>query len=515
MTIIAPLLAVLSIWDYPARQPEHERLRGEFIVAMREKDATSMTEACRAGVELFPDDPTWRYNLACSLAWSTNHVDEALNELEKAIDLGFRNADEIAADADLKRLAGVTRYAALIDYAREMSKRPIVFGPLATVDATGPTGSPVALGEQNLGWDFDSGCFLARMKLSPSGDGAWVGDLYMNRDAGHSVMKLAEFPGITEVRFDLEGHRRGLDINMPNVIFPYPTFGNCSMALVNGPFWRSIPRAMMTIDAGKLRLMEKLYLSNQIWVYPSNADTPPIGTSGDVFASITPYWITTAGRSWSDRPYLRAALLASGAFQKEVKAEIVRRRLLAPTIMTLIRKHLHVVTSEEEYLTSRAHPTAMPKDGVNISGLVAAARKLTVKEIPPVVPIFVAAQPPSKLPAWPELTYRTSFAWAFVLRADDVARVFTIRAGGAKEFRFVQTHGRDVDVKIEQLRPNEARLTINRANMSPTNRVDIAVFGRNEGTGWGAPSYVSFARMDPSAPYSDPVLTRSGAPAAK
>ena len=43
--------------------------------------------------------------------------------------------------------------------------------------------------------------------------------------------------------------------------------------------------------------------------------------------------------------------------------------------------------------------------------------------------------------------------------------------------------------------------------MSPTNRVDIAVFGRNPGTGWGAPSYVSFARMDPDAPYSDPILT--------
>ena len=46
--------------------------------------------------------------------------------------------------------------------------------------------------------------------------------------------------------------------------------------------------------------------------------------------------------------------------------------------------------------------------------------------------------------------------------------------------------------------------------MSVTNRIDIGVFGRNADTGWGAPSYVSFAVVDPSAPYSDPVLTPLG-----
>jgi len=41
------------------------------------------------------------------------------------------------------------------------------------------------------------------------------------------------------------------------------------------------------------------------------------------------------------------------------------------------------------------------------------------------------------------------------------------------------------------------------------------VCGRNPGTGWGAPSYVSFARMDAKAPYSDPILTPLPQPAAK
>ena len=42
---------------------------------------------------------------------------------------------------------------------------------------------------------------------------------------------------------------------------------------------------------------------------------------------------------------------------------------------------------------------------------------------------------------------------------------------------------------------------------------DVAGFARNPGTGWGAPSYVSFARMDPDAPNSDPALTPLPAPA--
>ena len=36
---------------------------------------------------------------------------------------------------------------------------------------------------------------------------------------------------------------------------------------------------------------------------------------------------------------------------------------------------------------------------------------------------------------------------------------------------------------------------------------DVAVFAKNAKSGWGAPSFVSFAVVDPAAPYSDPVLT--------
>jgi len=507
MTFCCLVLAVLSIWDYPARQPVHDRLRREFVAALRGGDTPTMEHTCRKGVELLPDDPTWHYNLACSLAYFKDRETEAFDELEKAIDLGFRDVEAIQNDADLKRLSKLRRYAELLEYADQMKTRPLLLGPMASVPATGLFGRPVALGEQNLGWDFDVGCFEAKLKLAPARSEPHTGDLYMNRDAGHSALKVAEFPGLTEVRLDGEGRRRGLDQNLPNILFPYPLFGNSSMAFANVPLWRSIPRALMTTDCARLPLMQKLYLSNQFWVFPSNADTAPVGTNGDVFASIAPYWLTTAGRSWSDLPYLRAALQASAALKPDVKREIVRRGLLVPTLMTLIRKSLGAVRSEEDYLTLRGHPTAFPPGGLDTNRLVKAAAALTLEAVPPLASLAVRPVEPAKAPAFPECTYRTAFAVAYVLRSEEPVRVFEISARAPGELSFSVTHDALGAAKLERLGTDSARLTLDRRKMSVTNRVDVMVSARTKASGWGAPSYASFAVVDPTAAYSDPVLT--------
>ena len=501
------VLALLSIWDYPARFPAHDRLRRQFIAAVKEGDTTTMEETCRKGVVLLPDDPTWHFNLACSLAYFPKRTEEALDELEKAIDLGFRDRKQIEDDTDLKRLSGRPRYKELLEYADFMKDRPMISGPLSAVAAAGVFGKPVVLGEQNLGWDFDAGCFVAQMKLVAGTSGGNVGDLYMNRDGRHSMLNLRDFPGVTPVMLDAMGRTNRMDMSFPNMLFPYPVFGNASLAMTQGPYWRSLPRAMMTSEPMMLGRMARLYLSNQTWVFPSHADTAPVGTNGDVFASITPYWLVTAGRSWSDQPYLRAALEASRSLNSKVKAEIVRRGLLAPTIQTLIRKSLKGVTNEVDYLSAKAHPTALPTGGIDIPRLKAAAKAMTTGAIPPLAVVSVTAPPSQRKIVTPELTYASAFAWAYVLRAEDEVREFFISAKGAEEFEFVKTHGEGVDVRIERMKPEAVKVTISRRGMSPTNRVDITVVGRNAGTGWGAPSYVSFARMDPSAPYSDPVLT--------
>ena len=512
MTALCIILAALSIWDYPSRHLEHARLRSQFVQATRSGDTAKMQAVCRKGVELLPEDPTWHYNLACSLAYVENGHSAAFDELERAIDLGFRNAEAIRKDTDLARLSRHRRYEELLEYAKEMSRRRIMFGPMSAVDATGIFGGSLALGEQNLTWDFGSGCFVSHMKLAVASAGGNTGDLYMNRDAGHAPLNVAAYPGITVLKLDKEGRDRGMDLDFPNLLVPYPLFGNCSRAYTQGPYWRSISRALMTSDSWRLKAMLRFYLSNQTWVFPANADVPPVGTHGDVFSSIAPYWMVTAGRSFSDLPYLRAALEASRALKQPVKKEIVRRGLLAPTIQTLIRKSLRSVSNEVDYVSAKAHPTAFPANGVDVRRLVDAAGSMTEKGIPPLAIVSVAAEKPSGEVNFPECTYATAFAWAYVLRADDEMRVFRIQAKGASEFRFSQTHGAPAKVELEG--PDRAKVTLARSAVTQGNRVDIAVFGRNPGTGWGAPSYISFARLDERAPYCDPALLPPNGPGA-
>ena len=88
MGLIIAIIATLSIWDYPARQPRHEQLRYQFMGALHRGDAKAMEATCLKGVELLPEDPPWHYNLACSIAHFKGREKNAFDELEKAIDDG-------------------------------------------------------------------------------------------------------------------------------------------------------------------------------------------------------------------------------------------------------------------------------------------------------------------------------------------------------------------------------------------------------------------------------------------
>jgi Flp pilus assembly protein TadD len=63
--------------------------------------------------ELVPGDPTAHYNLACSLAL-LGHLEDALSELELAVELGYDDPAHLARDEDLVRLRGMQRFQDLI-----------------------------------------------------------------------------------------------------------------------------------------------------------------------------------------------------------------------------------------------------------------------------------------------------------------------------------------------------------------------------------------------------------------
>ena len=93
------------------------------------------------------------------------------------------------------------------------------------------------------------------------------------------------------------------------------------------------------------------------------------------------------------------------------------------------------------------------------------------------------------------------------IRAGDETRRFGISATGGSEIAFAKVHGAMGSAEITNVAPGRAVVTLHTSEMSPVCRVDIAVFAKTPTSLWGAPSFVSFAVVDPGAPYSDPVLT--------
>ena len=71
---------------------------------------------------LRPDDPLVFYNLACSLCLSKAY-DEAVEALERAIDLGYRDFRWLAEDPDLHDLRKQTVYRRIRAKLRQMRVR--------------------------------------------------------------------------------------------------------------------------------------------------------------------------------------------------------------------------------------------------------------------------------------------------------------------------------------------------------------------------------------------------------
>lgn len=530
-----------SIYDMPRIWPRHAQLRQELIAAIRRGDIRAMESTCRAALELMPDDPTWHYNLACALAYR-EQPGQALEELDKAIEFGFRDADAIAKDSDLSRISKLPRFVELVAKARDMANKPVAGKP-AVKHAEMPAGGVLTLTATNLAWNFDVGLFEALVKLdapvralpdlaakysatkptSPERPyvAAWLsegtgsgntGDLYVNRDGGHSQVATGDFPNLTSIRYEEAGMSSGIHLNHPNTLFGNsPVFGNISRGRTSGAFWRSLARASFT-DPGLAARMDLLYRNNQFWVIPAvkDAGQPELG---DVFPAAAPFQLVTLGASWSDQPFIRAALAASASFIRPTKQALVRRRLMAPTLQGLFRRTQKNVRSESDYLSPAAHPTVFDAKQMDAAALVKRAHLLKPDEIPPAVSLSLInsrifpIRYPEPVRDYPdtvtEVLFATPSAISFILRAPDGERTFLLRARTAPEedlsaeFAWRVVRGPAEAVKIstplgETFNNPEhgfAQITVDRRNL--TNRIDIACFAKTHNTGYGAPAIFS------------------------
>lgn len=528
--------AATNVFEMPLVYPKHVRLQQALIQETRAGKIGDMEQTCRAGVALMPQDANWQYNLACALAYKADKT-EALAALDRAIDLGFRNADMIRADNDLKQLSGLPRFAELLQKAKRLAGQPV---PGMAAPSTVFMGLPAEVTSGNTAWNFEAGCFKTLFNLKngefnkpvsayadtyrgPASGliAGWMrdntasgnfGDLYVNRDGGHSLLSVTNFPGLTPVVYGEEACHYKIHLSVPNALFDYPVIGNCSMSMVNGPFWRSLPRAILC-EPFQTILAFRLYLGNQCWFFPEHRDYDP--ETGDVFPANAPYWVISQGSSFSDRPFMEAFTAAMAALQPETKRVLIARGQLAPTLQMIFRATQKTVKRPDAYLTGAAHPVVFDAANLDVDAMVKMAHALKPDEIPPLVALRTLKDAQSEVgvdffDVHPEGLFDTPFCIARVVRGMSRVRRMTVKANAAVKqrdvvFHWVVLQGDPKKIEIKPLDANASQVEIavtyhgmyrptgpdGLPGPLPSSRVDIGCFVKT-GAYYSAPSFVSF-----------------------
>ena len=399
-----PVLAQTNIFQMPALFPGHLQLSQDFKQELPKGDYAALERICREGVALLPHDPTWRYNLACMLARQARPK-EALDALDEAVALGFRDVRTIVGDSDLATLRRQPRFQKLIEEAERTQNQP-PRGQPATAPAV--VTDQALVSTSNTVWNFDLGLFQtffapAAPKVLTTNDyvqlagpvgqaiRAWqaagtaagnAGDLYDNRDNGHSRLNLALFPEMRPIVYAEAARQAHVDNGLSTFSFNGAVvLGNSSTALRNGPFWRSNARQAYT-DGRATLFLSLQYLHNQHYIFPQHRDYLP-DVEGDTFPANTPYLTIAPGSSYTDQPLLEAFAATLAALRPDVKAALIREGMLFPTLQMLLRASQKDVLERSDYLTRKAHPIVFDGARIDLLRMVTLAQDLQTNALPP------------------------------------------------------------------------------------------------------------------------------------
>jgi hypothetical protein len=337
------------------------------------------------------------------------------------------------------------------------------------------------------------------------------GDLYDNRDGGHSALPAADFPQLTRIKYGKAAQQAGIDRG-PNrfLLYNAVAIGNASLAITSGPMWRSLPRAALT-DPLQVACLFHQYSANQIYVYPAHNDYG--SPRGDLFPANTPYMLISRGSSGSDQPLLKDVASILAAFRPEVKAFLQEKGLISPTVQWIFRRSQFDIESDDDYLSGRAHPSAFSGRRLNVLDMIQRAHSLDADNVPPMVRLRVKGENHGEpgvdimLPDGNETLFDTPSAIARVVRSTAYEKRLVLDASETAD-----PNGRPLTFRWSVLRGDKTRTTIRLLNKQGNlaeiiipwdagaqpadkpnitdNRVDIGVFANN-GKHWSAPAFIS------------------------
>lgn len=565
-----------NVLDIPALMQQQATDNLRAVALLRKGEHGSAKLILRQCVLRVPHDLMSVYNLACAHAL-LGQPDEAIEMLQVALKLGFRNKQQLQMDKDLASLRDKPEFAEILKGCDEppLKTQP---GWHYDVQVAKPQATVLTVDHNNMSWNpvnrvmqvFVDASESGKDRLAAGTTGAFgdkviqwyadgtaagnVGDLYDNHDRGHSRLDPARFPQLTHIAFGPETQKRQLD-NGPQRTFLYlnaqskptektteksatdngaagtkldaPTnslqvsrtivIGNSSTAATGSPFWRSMPRLVLTSGGGP-ELLSQHYTHNHLYVYPEHKDHDPGHDEatgwGDVFFANTPFYLVSQGSSGTDQPILDALAATLSAFHPETKQVLRDRGLIAPTLQMIFRHCYKPVHSDEDYLSGKAHPTVFDGSLVDVDRMVEMAHAMKKEEIPPIalLRILKEAQPdPSRdyFDAQPsEAPLTTPFAIARVCNATGFWREMIVTGADSLEankrpleYHWVVLRGDPELVKIEEVSGNRdaRRIRIGYHTRRPiqpgadieSSRVDIAVFANN-GVYYSAPAFLSF-----------------------
>ena len=568
--LLSPVFAIAAqdVFDMPRLYPQHRQLLQEMVQAVRAGKIEEMETASRKGVELFPQDATWHYNLACALAYRADKA-ESLAMLERAINLGFRDPKAIQSDRDLQSLAKLPPFKTLVEKAAKLQGMPVE-GAIQPKAATLVMGFPVKVDATNTVFDLDTGYFRTLFTLVPPSTkkisgyasdytgpaqkeiGEWLkagtasgnfGDLYINRDNRHSALAITNFPGLTPVVYGDAAKAKQVNVGLPNAHFGYPVIGNASIAITAGPFWRSMPRAVQTDPLQPISSFQ-LMMANQCWFYPAHRDFT--AETGDLYPVNMPYYIISKGSSLTDMPFMEAVAATMAAFRPETKQALISRGLLMPTVQMILRATQKSLKTPDDYLTGLAHPVVFDVINLNVEAMVRMAHDLTPTTIPAPVVLRTLKDVKAEIgidyfDLRPEGLFDTPFAIARILRGVHTrSRTMTLEAmlpgnpSPTSPFVWKVLQGDPSKITITPLTTNASQVEITIAyhglyRPTPgawmTSRVDIGCFIKT-GERYAMPSILSLSYlpneerlyhdngniqsvdyMNANHRYADPVLT--------